>query len=89
MNKLCSDVPTEVEALSSGLAAGEFLINEGNDLGTDCCHSLPDVYTCSPSPAPTVMPTYWCDDGAYMASDGTCTTCAIGRYKFYFSRARF
>jgi len=82
MNKLCSDVPTEVEALSSGLATGEFLINEGNDLGTDCCDSLPDVYTCSPSPAPTVMPTYWCDDGAYMASDGTCTTCAIGRYRF-------
>ena len=57
-NNLCSDVPAEVEALSSQVISG-WNIEPGNvGLGTPCCEVLPSTYTCAPTPLPSKSPSF-------------------------------
>ena len=50
-NSFCSTVPTEVQALSSGITEG-WSVTTGNSIGTTCVG-----YTPVPTPAPTWTPT--------------------------------
>ena len=60
---LCSDVPTQLQALSSSV--GGWDITSGTGLYTPCCEVLPDTFTCVPTPLPTSNPTPDCADGEY------------------------
>ena len=59
-NNLCSDIPTQVAALSSALPSyGGWDITTGNALNTPCCEAYPeDGHTC----APTALPSPPCSD---------------------------
>ena len=79
-NKLCDDVPTQVQALSSGVDPG-WQVTTGNSFGTPCCESLPDAYTCTPTFLPTPLPTLGCPDGSeWDAGSSACVACGIGKY---------
>ena len=47
-NNFCEDVPTELQALSSGISY--FYVTAGNNIGDTCCEILPDKFTCAPTP---------------------------------------
>ena len=90
-NKFCSDVPTQVQALSSQVAY--WAVTTGTDFGTPCCETLPDKYTCAPTPPPTPVPssfptaipspipTHDCDDG-YEWNGASCSECGGGVPRF-------
>mmetsp|Transcript_26890 Transcript_26890/g.31711 ORF Transcript_26890/g.31711 Transcript_26890/m.31711 type:complete len:1775 (-) Transcript_26890:503-5827(-) len=54
-NDLCDDVPSELAAVAE--AATEWDMTTGNSLGTPCCVTLPNLYTCSPTMLPSSTPT--------------------------------
>ena len=59
-NNFCSDVPTEVQALSDGVL--NWGITTGNaEIGTPCYSPSPQpTVSTLPSPQPTILPTVTC-----------------------------